>query len=72
MAYLFRAPKNEDLISPCPTLSAHTEFISQGHCWLYHHEAESHDAYIILRVMVGKGLTTKLYSLEATLSPWCL
>jgi len=34
MAYLFRAPENEDLTSPCPTLSAHTELISQGHCRL--------------------------------------
>jgi len=27
--------------SPCPTLSAHAEPKSQGHCRKWHHEAES-------------------------------
>jgi len=28
--------------SPCPTLSAHTEPISQGNCWKWHHKIVWH------------------------------
>jgi len=39
---------------PCPTLPAHAEPMSHGHCWIWHHEAEV--SQCICASLVGKGL----------------
>ena len=40
--------------SPCPTLSKHTEPISQGHCWKWHHKL--FDIYMLWHFKLHDGL----------------
>jgi len=54
--------------SPCPVLSAHTEPKSQGHCWKWHHEAES--LMMDISTMVPKELTTFISISHQVVKKW--